>query len=477
MIRRQHFVNPETFTTPHPNLHAPGHHVDNTTSCRANDKEEDDDECGPSRYNLFHSCNSTGTKPLEHYSYYSSLHSLPTGTTSAEFTAGGNDTTALINRPRSSVRIEELKFTSDDDYSDETSRINNSQTTSNNNEASQSKEKKAVYHVALDQRRKLKLLKTAEKEKSGNIHSKRRKPQPLANTDKRQGNDNKCSCVSKNSEPVHQSFMETTKEALKSHKHHTIIKGMSDSAERLSQFFLSGVKETEGSNRELKAEKNKDKNESSGSGSKSSLPISASIWLPQNSVLHREEDREEMGRLTQHCLESSIYCIETDIPPPNNPCPASYNCSTSVVKSSVKHNTYTSSTQLLSVNTMRGPSKSVEDQYTHSANVDSETEEEEDDDSDVVLFETFGDHLSIEDRNAVNEAYGRDSDTLEDLAWELQQKTMKHNRSSGGECDGEEEEEEWMEEEWEIEEIELEIERVKSSFEIYQHQIMQQDSD
>ena len=77
-----------------------------------------------------------------------------------------------------------------------------------------------------------------------------------------------------------------------------------------------------------------------------------------------------------------------------------------------------------------------------------------------------------------------DSEALEDLAWELQSVTGgRLTRCEGEVEEGEEEKAEEEEEEEEregeggFEELEVGMERVMSSFEMYQQQLMQEDSD
>ena len=390
---------------------------------RGEEGEEGEREGEPSQYNLFHSHWSNGrpAKQLGPYSNYSSLHPTP------------SQHVTLQDRPTSSVQIEEVRF-------DKESTSHGSSPVPHGGEA-----RKKSVPGASDQR---KVMAKGEREKKCAVDTKRRKPRPAERVKRReicQTESNVGSkCVS-----AHQTFTETANRAFSTHKHIITVVGPQSEGD-LSQFFLSGV------GRETKDEKVEDGDMSVGLGRENgSMPLSAAVvWLPGNSLLCRKDNKTGC-KTEQHLATSMYYCIETDLPPPSN------NSLQTIAISSTSH----SSTNAPPATISRIVDCS-KDSTHYPTDSDSDTAE-----CDRVHSEIIGgaeEGNVVEEEEEEEEGYGRDSDVLEGLARELEGLVEEEVARCGLD---------WEEEEWEVEEIEVEIERVKSRFEAYHCQLMQQDSD
>lgn len=430
----------------------------------------------PSQYNLFHS----GIKD-EEWNIYSGLPSS---------VAGSECATTLSSTPTSSVQIEEVKFTK---CCDKPSNLKE------HNDDSHSDEKKGIS--------------TSKGHSSHQGKEKRHLSQRKKNKEKRQQKHTSKPCQSlatarKQSSPVCQSFTSTVIQVLKQHK---VVSTTSHDHEKLSDFFLCGVKPDDIVTGNGAGEYRDDVQEANSS--KLCLPISATIWLPDNSVPSEVEstctlrgdpyllvptntsnvhsDNLKPNPLfhnpylplcstnsPSHCLSppspsessphsshnpllgTSIYHIPTDLPPPSR-----------------------TLQQIWSSHSLPGKPSTTSDASTSPDRRALSLTDSESDDEDMI--ECIDDHLG-----EGNEGYGEDSEALDDLAWELQSLTGGRSTQCEGKWEGEEDEggggveEEGggggAEEEGEsggAEELEAGIERVKTSFEIYHQQLMQQDSD
>ena len=443
-------------------------------------------ETVPSKYNLFHSSKEVGANNMELYSYTSL-----TSTTSHipfEFTE-----TAPPFRPASSVQIEELKFP-DAPHSDETSQL------------SQSGEKKCVKQKG---ERENKMHTSQQKEK---LRPLTQENKSISNSAKKRVDGDyskKCTNMAEECKSLNQTFSTSVRQALQAH---TKI-GRATLGRKLSSFFLSGVEGNDAIREEIAADRMERDESSAYKSSKPILPISATVWLPGNSVLAEEEcsrqgdhypptpephasqlppssspgsDRRLNPLLTyssfnsspptclnasrrnlsppppdpscndNHCnplLATSIYNIETNLPPQ---CPS---C-TFRTKANVQiQSSYDNALQAQLSSTSHCPTILCGQEAT-SLYKDSDAESN---DTDIL----GAGYLSGGEGWAELE-YGNDAETLENLAWELQSVTSGRLTQ----C----EEEEKGEGEGRVD-LEEEIERVKSSFEMYHQQIMQQDSD
>lgn len=449
----------------------------------ASDGEEierrDDHNQVPSQYNLFHS----EIKDEEWYTYSVQPSSV----------AGAACAGTVPPRPTSSVQIEEVTFTK---YCNEFPSLKQNNDNSRNN-----------------------LKKGTSNSKGHSNHQRREKRHPSQrkkNKEKRQQKYTSKPCqgpsnAGRQSSSVGRSFTNTVIQVL---KHHKVVPTASHAGEKLSDFFLCGVDSDDVITENATGEESSDNVQETNS-SRLSLPISASVWLPGNSVASEVEPTctlrgdpyslvpTSTGTTTSpamnplhsenlkpnplfhhpnppmsstnspcHCvsptsspesspnssqtplLGTSIYHIDTDLPPPTG-----------------------TSQHIWCSHSLPGNPSTTSDASSSLGRRASGHTDSESDDEDVI--ECVGDYLGDGD-----EGYGEDSEALDDLAWELQSLTAgRLTQCEGeleGECGGVEEEECGGVEEGEcggVEELEAGIERVKSSFEIYHQQLMQQDSD
>ena len=381
------------------------------------ENESDEDTVHPSQYNLFHS----GTKEYGGTCYAHT--SLPTPSTTTKITTDAP-------RPVSSVRIEEVKFEAEC-CAEGTTQVANSAPQSQGKKKVTSSQKKSSAEP---------VKKTASQKARKSANRKQQRSSASTTTGQ--------SSSSKYSNP--QTFSDTVGRILQPHTRVRSSTGPNTDAE-LSNFFLCEVEESEVQDKVGRSVHTEEPVEG-GCGSSRSLPITASVWLPENSLLHRENEAVDKRPDT---LEHSVYCIETDLPPPS-----------SVISSVISHRKRSNHSSM--------PTAAIPEEQ------DSETEESE----------PFQEDSSSGEEDSRDE-YGKDSEALEDLAWELQSLTSgrctrcegeEGDGGAGGACEGEGDSEGEVGEGWEVsekdrEELEAEMERVKSSFEIYQQQIMQLDSD
>ena len=414
MVLRRLHTHPHSLLSSHPNTHQKQLQMAGTIIDSEEEETVGESVC-PSQYNLFHSYGSNE----------------PGKTQNSLLTPRVSDSTD-IPRPVSSVKIEEVTLV-DSRYSHSSSRVANEEVAD-----AQSRVKKDVSSTLRHPR---------EREEKGNRRPlqkqyrarKRQKASDPTSTNHRLNKRKGCSSS------VQQTFSQTVGRIFEPHttKHGSSIRPHSTEG-KLADFFLSGVEESDTPREKRTGDEEKEEGESSVSGP-SLLPISATVWLPDNSLA---PDRDESGNTTcidplttcvdplTTCvdpLDHSVYCIETDLPPPSN--------------------------------TATRISNSVEP-FGETPESESESERDE---------EEFGDDSSDCEEHT-SEDYGKDSETLEDLAWELQSLTS----GRGTRCelgDGGEDGGEWGEGEKGREELEAEMERAKTSFEIYQQELMQQDSD
>ena len=468
----------------------------------------------PSKYNLFHCSGGVVGDEIEWYS--------PSSPVCSEISE------TALPRPTSSVQIKEIEFA---DNSHEAS-------SKRHTGDSQNREKKSAVSNSCDK------TKVKQKRKETKCPAPKRRTRPLTEERRQTLSASKstaskvgqsCSNTSEGSTSHGQTFTESVRQALQPHTKE--LSAIAHTRGKLSDFFLSEVEQTDvkTSDEQLGADTREIKD---GKTSKPVLPISATVWLPANSVFTEDKKLppthsnphllefdantteatppnttsdckpnplfrppEPHTSLpspdclsttpdppTQHSvsrrnplLEASVY-LETDLPPPNRDrnntnSPSQQVNSPSYSPSAQPSNTCTlGSTDLLfqpNGNVAAGCS-GINNNLTLS---DSESDTEE------ATIKSLDDFFS-EEGNNLNGGYGEDSKALEELAWELQS-------ISGGrltQCEGEWEEEggegeegeegggEGGEEE-EGEELEAGFERIKSSFEMYQHQLMHQDSD
>ena len=398
MIRRLQ-TNPHFLLSSHPTLHQ--NQVD------TNEKFDSEKETSayPSEYNLFHS--SEAQKSVHAQSLLHSLSPTSSDPTDAP-------------RPASSVRIEEVKFA-------ESSNSSSCQT-----EVVVDEQKRAKKDAPSKPRRLRERGKRHSLQKSQQQAKKDKRTQSKVSSSGFNGS-NSCNERKDTSSSPHQTFSHTVQRILDSH---TKLRSSTWSEGKLAGFFLSGVEESD-TLKEERAVENGEEGVSvmGGGGGPPLLPISATVWLPGNSLAPLED------KPVNTCidpLDHSVYCIETDLPPPSR----------------------------ISTNTNNNRGDPIQPTAA-SDSTESETDEERE-------TENFGDDSSCDEDT---EDYGRDSETLEDLAWELQSLTsgrctrcepgegVEEDGGGGGEGDKDKKE------------LEAEIERVKSSFEIYQQELMQQDSD
>ena len=480
-------------------------------------ESENKGERAPSKYNLFHCPSGVVDDEIE-------WHSSPSP-------ACSEISETALPRPTSSVQIKEVEFA---DYSQETS------SPKRQTVHSQSREKKCAVSNRCDK------SKGKEKQKEAKCSAPKRIARPTAE-EKRQiasssASENMVSNLARDCSNTHppnarykgatphvQTFTESARQALQPHTKEP--SAITHARGKLSDFFLSGVESGDKtSNDELGTDTQEIK---CGKTLKPVLPISATVWLPDNNVFTEDKtspttqcnphghvvgsdacttelmppnstsDRKpnplfrppepQISLPSPDCLsspspgpashsdasrrnpllETSVYFIETDLPPPNRDIRNHADSSSQQVYSlsysaaAQFSNTHTSATT--STNPLFQPSKSTATRCTGDDNLpllDSESDTDEN-------LDRFGCNSSSEEGDSLNEGYGVDSEALEDLAWELQS-------ISGGrltQCEGEEGVEEEEEEGEEGEELEAGFERIKSSFEMYQQQLMHQDSD
>ena len=506
------------------------------------EESEHHGEEAPSKYNLFHS-STEGARDAEWYMYVCSQS--PSSRADSKL-----DEMILPTRPASSVQIAEVKFS--DSFSRESLSLKQRQSSASNISTESQDEGKGTVTGRRQLMREGKKEKEypARKSKHQKVKGKaaprhenatsseRLLPNPIQN----------CSDASrKSTTPNTRSFTDSVRQAW---REHTAAPTPSTHARgvQLSQFFLSGVEsgttEEEGDLEEAVLEKRREVT-SNGKISRPVLPVSATVWLPGNSVLAGEvEENPNQNSITQSdpdsteqstsptaapaaedthiisnrrpnplllgpqvtsstfdsppspqhscssprdtapqhsnrnpLLGTSVYHLETDLPPPTRSRAA--NSLTETCFSSVpvtQHQTLgTTSSAAVVVDPEEGSTLCNASRYP-----DSETDTEEDKmfgfcDNDDELARFSGEKASEE---------GVDSEALEDLAWELQSMTGgRLTRCEGEWEEGEEgqgEEEgggEGEEGEHDMEELEAGIERVMTSFELHQKQLMQQDSD
>ena len=376
------------------------------------ESESDDDERAcPSQYNLFHSRKS-GDFGASRYTYASQASPIP---------SSSETITELPSRPTSTVQIKAVEF---------------------GNRKCRDSSTQVLTTAPQGKKQVTKSRKNKSKELDKNLASQRPKSVKKEKRKEKVTNSTASNPISLK-EPLSSSssdehaFSETVRRILRPHTHVDISFG-SHSSSKLSSFFLSGVEEGKRTSKDDGLPKGKEEQENSSyTTSSRALPISATVWLPENSLLPTES--KAIGKQSE-ALECSIYCIETDLPPPST-----------LARSQIN------------------PSGTVLFEET-----DSESEREE-------ANEHFQAGLSGED---TTEERRKDLEVLEELAWELQSLTSgRCTRCSGAESDGDSEGGEtpgWDDEkdgEQTREELEAEIERVKSSFEIYHQQLMQCNSD
>ncbi|CAI7994391.1 Zinc finger B-box domain-containing protein 1 [Geodia barretti] len=394
MVLRRLHTNPHSLLSSHPNTHQKQLQMAGTIIDSEEEETVGESVC-PSQYNLFHTHGSNE----------------PGQTQNSLLIPRVSDSTD-IPRPASSVKIEEVTFV--DGHS-------SSRAADEEVPDAQSTVKKDVSSTLRHPREREEKGKRRPLQKQYRARKRQKASDPTSTNhrlNKRKGG----------SSSIQQTFSQTVGRIFEHHtKPGSSIRPHSDG--KLTDFFLSGVEESDTPREKRTGD---EEGESSVSGP-SLLPISATVWLPDNSLA---PDRDEPGNTTcvgplTTCvdpLDHSVYCIETDLPPPSN--------TATRISSSV-------------------------DPFGETPESESETDGEE-----------FGDDSSDSEEHT-SEDYGKDSETLEDLAWELQSLTS----GRGTRCelgDGVEDVGEW---EKGRDELEAEMERAKTSFEIYQQELMQQDSD
>ena len=511
------------------------------------EESEHHGEEAPSKYNLFHS-NTEGVRDAEWYMYVCSQS--PSSRADSKL-----DEMILPTRPVSSVQIAEVKFS--DSFSRESLSLKQRQSGAGKISTESQDEGKGAVKGRRQLMREGKREKECPARKSKHqkgkatprhenaTSSERLLPNPIRN---------RSDASRKSTTPNTRSFTESVQQAWREHAAAPTPSAHAR-GHQLSQFFLSGVEsgttEEEGDLEEAVLEKRREVT-SSGKISRSILPVSATIWLPGNSVLAGEaEENPNQTSITpsdpdsteqstsctaalaaedthiisnrrpnpllsgpqvpsstfdsppspQHSCSSprdtapqhsnrnpllgtSVYHLETDLPPPTRSRAAnsfSQTCFSSVPVT--QHQTLsTTSSAAVVVDSKEGGTLCNASRYPDG---ESDTEEDEmfgfcDDDDELARFS--GEKASEE---------GVDSEALEDLAWELQSMTGGRLTRCEGEWEegeGEEEEEgegegeeegggEGEEGEHDMEELEAGIERVMTSFELHQKQLMQQDSD
>ena len=413
MIRRLHTAPHSLLPTSHPTPHQ---HQPQMNISESEDESDEGEGVSPSQYNVFHtSYGSTGSEK----------------THNSKTLKPCSDPTIPIPRPASSVKIEEVKF---EEGSNNTSSVA---------EVVAEDPSSAVKKSVPSTQRRPRERKGWALQKQGN--TKRERNRQKASTTTASNSVNKRKELSL---PTAQNFSQTVGRIFEPHTKHG---SAARSEGRLADFFLSGVDalKEEGQNVEAEREKEDERKEGGKKGqrgtSRAQLPISATVWLPDNSVAPPDGDEPTDGSTyVEDTLDHLVYCIETDLPPP----------STVFTRRD---------------NTLHKPIGTISD------TPESETEEEEEEEE-----EEFRDYFSECDE-LTSEGYGKDSEALEDLAWELQSLTSgRTTRCELGDV-GEDGEHGggwgWGEGEKGREELEAEMERAKTRFEIYQQELMQQDSD
>ena len=297
-----------------------------------------------------------------------------------------------------------------------------------------------------------------------------------------------------------------------------VVHTPNDRYRHLSEFFLAGVKSSEHNQLQSLTDdgrggKEEDKIEPQSNAdnsytSKRLLPISATIWLPENStatdihtqflaqakddsaaispttsshphfpnVLITSPSQLDTSTHTPHMyhtstmdlnssppLTTSVYHVETDLPPPSrktvekahliSPSVSTLNKQPQNTNTAIRHTTNNTSVSSISSGG-RSSNSSNEDEWSLGSRRGLEGREE-------------GENLD-------------DSEALEDLAWELQSMTGgRMTRCEREELEEEEEEEEEGsgDEGAGMEELEAGLERAMSSFEMYQKQLIEKDSD
>ena len=502
LLVRRHLTHPPFLasTSTHPTTGEREHNIssgrEGANDCDVNTtnySEQCEQESLPSRYNLFHSHSSeTGASDTPWYLYASSASPV-----------SYNRTNNPPLRPSSSVQIEEVRF-GDNHQTTENVTVAGSSVTAHAVSQSGENKSEASKHKQLKQR--------GEREKRCPQHQKAKARKAFQEGIKKKEElpdiAKKLQTASQDYSTAvdHQSgrpFSMCIRNILQPHSKAGISNISTEGM--LSEFFLSGVR------KDLEEEEEKKTEDDGGEFSnckfsKPSLPLSSSVWLPQNSVLTDDVRREESsvrdgpvlesasmlsndpacsGRapnplllsqlspkpplpLLSACspnppshhdahhnplLRQSIYCIETDLPPPR-----------------------------CSVSTRQEDASSRTPPHAHSVSAGHRHEEDDtESESDTDGPECFRENIDEEELN-MREGYGEDLEALEELAWELQSLTGGRETRCEGE-EGDEEEEDGGELEggdggegkWGN--LEAEMERVKSSLEVYHQQLMQQDSD
>ena len=458
----------------------------------------------PSKYNLFQSTCADGVEDVEWYTNSRSL-SFPV--------CLEPDETALP-RPTSSVQIEEVKVV---DCCHESLSLKQHIGDSKNGK------KSAVLKIRQGKPRQKDREKRCPARKKKQTREKRNKKHEIPNTSEKSVSNSAQVCSITEPTAFGQTYMESVR-----HVWQTDTKMAMNASGKLSEFFLFGVEADDNTEetRETQAQ-------TGGMISKPILPISATTWLPGNSVLSEDEkscttrgDPHSLASGTStttslsrtndhkpnplfcqpesiassfnpppHCaspapdplphsssnplLRTSIYCIETDLPPPNR----GRNSPSQQISCSLSLSAQLSSCSISPVEQLSGRHAGRGAGIEDSILLDGESDTDED-------KTEYLDRLGNFSEGKMSEGYGEDSEALEDLAWELQSMTGGRLTHCEGEEGGEGEEgkwgegEEWGEEgesgDWEekgIGELEAGMERVRSSFEIYQQELMQQDSD